>query len=154
MNRMIKILIVVMAIIAIVAVSIGLYVNQYNNLDVGIDVAQSTHSRPTPETIELHLVFVLSNSGSVELYVPPTTFDLHVDGVKAGPGSSEAVTVPAGGKAWSTAVVTVDQSIAPLAYLALVDPGKDKITLVGEAHVDVGPFTLDFPFEESFQMDV
>ena len=26
--------------------------------------------------------------------------------------------------------------------------------LEGEAHVDVGPFTLDFPFEESFYMDI
>ena len=56
--------------------------------------------------------------------------------------------------AWTTATVDVSAASAPLAYLALADPGSDKITLDGEAHVDVGPFTLDFPFNESFQMDV
>ncbi len=154
MGRGIKILVVVMAIVAIVAVSIGLYVSQYDNLEVDVDVAQSSYSRPGPDSVELHIVFVLTNTGSVELYVPPTTFDLDVDGVYAGPGSSKAVTVPAGGKAWSTAEVTVDSATAPLAYLALVDVGTDTITLDGEAHVDVGPFTLDFPFKESFKMNV
>jgi hypothetical protein len=90
----------------------------------------------------------------MELYVPPTTFDVRVDGVDAGPGKSEAVTVPAGGRAWTTAVVTVDRANAPGAYLALMDRGSDRITLDGEAHVEVGPFTLDFPFQESFTMDV
>jgi len=154
MGRGIKILVVVMAVVAIVAVSIGLYVSQYDNLDVDVDVGQSSYTRPTADAVELHLVFVLTNTGSVDLYVPPTTFDVDVDGVYAGPGSSEAVTVPAGGKAWSTAEVTVDSLSAPLAYLALVDAGTDTITLDGEAHVEVGPFTLDFPFKESFRMDV
>jgi LEA14-like dessication related protein len=154
MSRWIKVLVVVMAIIAISAISIGWYVSQYDNLELDIDVGQSSHSFPTSDTIELRLVIALTNTGSVELFVPPTTFDLSVDGVDAGPGKSEAVTVPAGGKAWATAVVTVDKDIAPLAYLALIDPGPDKITMVGEAHVEVGPFTLDFPFEETFTMDV
>jgi LEA14-like dessication related protein len=154
MSRWLKVLVVVMAIIAVSAVSIAWYVSQYDNLELDIDVGQSTHSYPTSDTIELRLVIALTNTGSVELYVPPTTFDLRVDGVDAGPGESEAVTVPAGGKAWSTAVVTIDRAIAPLAYLALIDPGQDKITMKGEAHVEVGPFTLDFPFEESFTMDV
>jgi len=154
MGRGIKVLVIVMAVVAIVAVAIGLYVSQYDNLEVDVDVGQSSYSRPGPDAVELHIVFVLTNTGSVELYVPPTTFDLDVDGVYAGPGSSEAVTVPAGGKAWSTAEVTVNSATAPLAYLALVDAGTDTITLDGEAHVDVGPFTLDFPFKESFRMDV
>ncbi len=144
----------VMAVIAVVAVALAIYVSQYDNLGVDVDAQQSSHSFPTADTVELRLVLVLSNSGDVELYVPPTTFDLRVDGVEAGPGSSKSVTVPANGRAWTTAVVTVDNDIAPLAYLALVDPGRDKITLDGEAHVEVGPFTLDFPFEESFYMDV
>lgn len=154
MGRGIKVLVIVMAVVAIVAVAIGLYVSQYDNLEVDVDVGQSSYSRPGPDAVELHIVFVLTNTGSVELYVPPTTFDLDVDGVYAGPGSSEAVTVPAGGKAWSKAEVTVNSATAPLAYLALVDAGTDTITLDGEAHVDVGPFTLDFPFKESFRMDV
>lgn len=154
MSRLVKVLVVVMVVIAIIAVSVALYVRQYDNLDVGVDTQESSHSSPTEDKVELRLVLVLSNSGTVELYVPPTTFDLRVDGVDAGPGSSEAVTVPAGGRAWTTAVVMVDRAIAPLAYLALVDPGRDKITLDGEAHVEVGPFTLDFPFQESFYMEI
>lgn len=154
MSRLVKVLVVVMVVIAIIAVSVALYVRQYDNLDVSVDTQESSHSSPTEDKVELRLVLVLSNSGTVELYVPPTTFDLRVDGVDAGPGSSEAVTVPAGGRAWTTAVVMVDRAIAPLAYLALVDPGRDKITLDGEAHVEVGPFTLDFPFQESFYMEI
>jgi LEA14-like dessication related protein len=154
MSRLLKVLVLIMAIVAISAVSIALYVRQYDNLDIDIDTFQSSHSFPTPDTIELNLVIVLTNTGSVELYVPPTTFVLNVDGVNAGPGKSEAVTVPAGGRAWAAAVVTVDHDIAPLAYLALIDSGRDKITMVGEAHVDVGPVTLDFPFEETFYMDI
>ncbi|MCJ2540191.1 MAG: hypothetical protein LN414_02850 [Candidatus Thermoplasmatota archaeon] len=154
MSRLLKVLVVVMVVIAIVAVSIGLYVRQYDNLKLDVDTAQSSHSFPTEDVIELRLMIVLTNTGTVDLFVPPTTFDLHVDGVDAGPGSSEAVTVPAGGKAWAKAVVTVDQDIVPLAFMALIDDGRDQITMIGEAHVDVGPFTLDFPFEESFYMDV
>jgi len=146
--------VVLLAIVAITAVSIAYYVSQYDNLSVDVDKLQSTHSFPSPDTVKLRLVLELTNTGSGDLYVPPTTFDMHVDGVEAGPGKSEAVTVPGGGKAWTTAEVTVDRDIAPLAYLALVDIGRDKITLVGEAHVDVGLFTLDIPFEESFYMDI
>jgi hypothetical protein len=154
MSRLVKVLVVLLVIVAIAAVSISYYVSLYDNLSVEVDTSQSTHSFPSPDTVELHLVLALTNTGSRDLYVPPTTFDLRVDGVDAGPGSSDAVTVPGGGKAWTTAVVTVDRALAPLAYLALVDSGRDKITLVGEAHVDVGPFTLDLPFEESFYMDI
>ncbi len=154
MSRLLKVLVVVLVIIAIAAVVLALYVRQYDNLDVGIDTKQSSHSFPSQDQVELRLVLVLSNTGTVDLYVPPTTFDLRVDGVDAGPGSSEEVTVPAGGRVWTTAVVMVDRDIAPLAYLALVDLGRDKITLDGEAHVEVGPITLDFPFKESFYMDI
>jgi LEA14-like dessication related protein len=154
MSRLLKVLVVVMLVIAVAAVAVAMYVRQYDNLEVGVDTQQSSHSFPSSDQVELHLVLVLSNTGSVDLYVPPTTFDLRIDGVDAGPGSSEDVTVPAGGRAWTTAVVTVDKTDAPLAYFALVDPGQDKITLDGEAHVDVGPFTLDFPFQQSFYMNV
>jgi hypothetical protein len=151
---LVQVLVVLLAILAITAVSIGYYVSQYDNLSLDVDTFQSSHSYPSPDTVELHLVIVMTNSGSGDLYVPPTTFDMRVDGVEAGPGKSDSVTVPGGGKAWTTAVVTVDRAIAPLAYLALIDVGRDKITLVGEAHVDVGPFTLDIPFEESFYMEI
>ena len=154
MSRLVQVVVVLLAILAISAVSIGYYVSQFDNLSVDVDTFQSSHSYPAPDKVKLHLVIVMSNSGSGDLHVPPTTFDMKVDGVDAGPGKSDAVTVPGGGKAWTTAEVTVDRAIAPLAYLALIDVGRDKITLVGEAHVDVGPFTLDIPFEESFYMDI
>lgn len=154
MSRLVIVVVAVLVVIAVAAVAVGYYVSQYDNLSVDVDTTQSSHDYPAPDQIRLDLVLVLSNSGSRELYVPPTTFDLRVDGVDAGPGSSDQVTVPAGGRAWTTATVTVDRDIAPLAYLALADPGRDKITLDGTAHVEVGPFTLDVPFEESFYMEV
>ena len=104
MSRLLKVLVVVMLVIAVAAVAVAMYVRQYDNLEVGVDTQQSSHSFPSSDQVELHLVLVLSNTGSVDLYVPPTTFDLRIDGVDAGPGSSEDVTVPAGGRAWTTAV--------------------------------------------------
>ena len=154
MSRWLKVLVVLMAVIAVAAVAVGYYVSRYDDLTVEVDPSQSSPSYPSASTVRLHLTLVLSNSGSRELFVPPTTFDLRVDGVDAGPGESEAVTVPPGGRAFTTAVVTVDRAVAPLAFLALVDQGRDRITLDGQAHVELGPFTLDIPFEESFYMDV
>ena len=153
-SRGVKVLVVVAVIVIILAVVIGLYIRQYQHLGVDVDSARSGHVRLSSDVYELTLVLRLTNDGSVDLYVPPTTFDLYVDGVLAGPGEAERVTVPAGGMAWTTAVVEVSSISAPQAFLALADPGVDKITLVGEAHVEVGPFTLDFPFEESFEMNV
>ncbi len=46
--------------IAIVAVSIGLYVSQYDNLKLDVDTVQSSHSFPTEDAIELRLVIVLT----------------------------------------------------------------------------------------------
>jgi len=148
------VLVVIVVVLIIAAVVVGLYIRQYQNLDVDVDSAKSNYSVKVGDVYELTLVLRLTNDGSVDLYVPPTTFDLYVDGVKAGPGEAAEVTVPAGGMAWTTAIVEVSEAHAPLAFIALVDPGEDKITLIGEAHVEVGPFTLDYPFEESFMMRV
>ena len=154
MGRLLIVLVVIVVVLIIAAVVVGLYIRQYQNLDVDVDSARSNYSVKVGNVYELTLVLRLTNDGSVDLYVPPTTFDLYVDGVKAGPGEAAKVTVPAGGMAWTTAVVEVSEAHAPLAFIALVDPGEDKITLIGEAHVEVGPFTLDYPFEESFMMKV
>lgn len=154
LGRGAKVLVAVVVVVAILAVAVGLYINQYQHLGVDVDSARSGHVLLAGDVYRLTLSLRLTNEGSVDLIVPPTTFELYVDGVHAGPGEAEGVTVPAGGMAWTTATVDVSAASAPLAYLALADPGSDKITLDGEAHVDVGPFTLDFPFNESFQMDV
>ncbi len=154
LRRPIKILAVVAVILVVVAVAIGLYIDQYRYLEVDVDSARSGYSIKETDVYQLTLVLRLTNSGSVDLLVPPTTFDMYIDGIKAGPGKAESVTVPANSMAWTTAVVDVNKTLAPLAYLALVDDGEDTITLVGEAHVDLGFMTLDHPFEESFKMDV
>ena len=149
-----KILAVVAVILVVSAVAIGLYVSQYRHLEVDVDSARSGYSVHETDVYQLTLVLRLTNSGNVDLLVPPTTFDLFIDGVKAGPGEADSVTVPANGMAWTTAIVDVDKTLAPQAYLALVDNGEDTITLVGEAHVDLGFMTFDYPFEESFKMKV
>ncbi len=154
MGRLFIVLVVIAVALIIAAAVVGLYIREYQNLEVDVDSARSNYSVKVGDVYELTLVLRLTNDGSVDLYVPPTTFDLYVDGVKAGPGEAEGVTVPAGGMAWTTAIVEVSEAHAPLAFIALVDPGEDKITLIGEAHVEVGPFTLDYPFEESFMMKV
>jgi LEA14-like dessication related protein len=153
-GRPLKVLVVIIVVLAVVAVAIGLYINQYRHLDVDIDSARSGYTVERTDVYRLTLVLRLTNSGGVDLLVPPTTFDVYIDGVEAGPGEAESVTVPANSMAWTTAIVEIDKVNAPLAYLALVDDGEDTITLDGEAHVDLGIYTLDYPFEESFKMDV
>jgi LEA14-like dessication related protein len=154
LGRPLKILVVTVVILVIVVIAVVLYIGQYRHLAVDVDSARSGYSIEGTDVYRLTLVLRLTNSGDVDLLVPPTTFDVYIDGVKAGPGEAESVTVPANSMAWTTAVVEVDRTMAPLAYLALVDNGEDTITLVGEAHVDLGFTTLDYPFEESFKMDV
>ena len=153
-GRLFIVLVVIVVALVIAVAIVGMYIRQYQHLHVDVDSAKSNYSIEVGDVYELTLVLRLTNDGSVDLYVPPTTFDLYVDGVKAGPGEAAEVTVPAGGMAWTTAIVEVSEAHAPLAFIALVDPGEDKITLIGEAHVEVGPFTLDYPFEESFMMNV
>lgn len=148
-----RILIGTLVVLVILVLAVAFYVLQYRNLDVGVDESRSTVMVKGPSEFELVIVLHLINDGSISLSVPPTTFDVWADGVFVGPGKSEAVRVPAGGEAWSTARVRVTTVSAPLAYAALSDSGKDTIRLKGDAHVDLGPFTLDVPFDETFTVD-
>ncbi len=149
-----KKLLVVVIVIVIVAAIVGLYVLQYKHLDVDVDQGQSGVDFLTSQGLELRIVLRFVNDGKLDLIVPPTTFDTWADGVYAGPGKSEGVTVPAGGMATAVARVDVNIFSAPAAFAVLIDEGPDTIRLKGEAHVNVLLFTLDFPFDESFKIDV
>ena len=152
MERLTKVLVVILVVLILIS-AVAAYVLQYRNLEVDVDRGQSGVDIVGFARLTLTIVLRFTNTGSVDLTVPPTTFDVWTDGIYAGPGKSESVGVPAGGSAWSTATVEVSSIAAPAAYLALVDEGKDTIRLKGEAHVDVWFFTLDYPFDESFQVD-
>jgi LEA14-like dessication related protein len=152
MGALAKLAVIVVIILVIVG-GIGLYLLQYKNLEVDLDKSRSGVSLSGQNALELVVVIEFTNTGSIDLVVPPTDFEVFADGIYAGPGESEGVTVPAGGKAWATATVDINAFSVPAAYLALVDAGKDTIRLKGEAHVQVGPFNLDFPFDESFSVD-
>jgi LEA14-like dessication related protein len=148
-----KKLVVIFVILLVVVFAIAIYVLQYKNLEVGLDDGQSGVEVMGPQDIELRIVLRFTNTGSIELAVPPTDFEVWVDGIYAGPGKSDRVEVPAGGTVWTTAIVSIGHSSVPLAFAALVDPGKDEIRLKGEAHVEVGPFTFDFPFDETYKVE-
>jgi LEA14-like dessication related protein len=152
MGALAKIAVVVVIILVILG-GIGIYLLQYRNLEVDLDKSRSGVAISGENALELVVVIEFTNTGSIDLKVPPTDFEVYADGIYAGPGKSEGVTVPAGRKAWATAKVDINAFTAPAAYIALVDAGKDTIRLKGEAHVDVGPFTLDFPFDESFSVE-
>ncbi len=145
---------VVIAIVLIILGALGLYLLQYKNLEVDVDESRSGISVSGTRALELVVAIVFTNTGKVDLIIPPTEFDVFADGVYAGPGESKGVTVPAGERVTTTARVDISALTAPAAYLALVDSGEDTIRLKGVAYVEVGPFTLDFPFDESFQVDV
>ena len=86
--------------------------------------------------------------------MPPTTFEVWADGVYAGPGESEGVTVPAGGIATSEATATIANFEAPVAFSALMDLEKDRIRVKGDAHMDILGISFDIPFDESFTVQV
>lgn len=153
MRPMHKVLVVI-AVILVVLMAIGIYVLQYKNLEVDVDSSESGVNRLGPQDMELRIVLRFKNTGDTDLAVPPTDFEVWVDGLYVGPGKSDGVDVPGGGTVWSTAIVEVSNRATPLAFAALVDPGSDQVRLKGEAHVEVGPFTLDFPFDETFKVDV
>lgn len=146
-------LIAVIIIIVVIAASVGIYLMQYDHLKVDVDEAQSGLTVSSASALELLVVLVFENTGSVELVVPPTSFDVWADGVYAGPGESEGVKVPAGAQVRTTARIDINVLTAPQAYYNLADDGEDRIRLKGEAHVDVLLFTLDFPFDETFTVD-
>lgn len=154
MRRLHKVLLVILVVGLVIASIVTWYIMQYDKLEVDADAARSGYEYTSADELELKLVLRLTNTGSVDLYVPPTSFDAYVDGVFIGPGTAEKVTVPSGGSAWTTAILHVNALTAPAAYAALVDLGVDTITLIGEAFVDVGPITFDYPFEETFKMQV
>ena len=151
--RLAYVLLIIVVVIVVIVASIGIYLMQYDNLKVDVDEAQSGLTVSSTSALELLVVLVFENTGTVELTVPPTTFDVWADGVYAGPGTSEGVKVPGGATVRSTARVDINLLTAPQAYYNLVDEGKDRIRLKGEAHVDVLLFTLDFPFDETFTVD-
>ena len=154
MRRLHKALLAILVVGLVTVSIIAWYIMQYDKLEVDADAARSGHEYTSADELELRLVLRLTNTGGVDLYVPPTSFDAYVDGVFIGPGTAEEVTVPSGGSAWTTAVLHVNALTAPAAYAALVDPGEDTISIIGEAYVDIGPITFDYPFEERFKMDV
>ncbi len=154
MGRLLKVLVVLLVIVIVVA-AVGLYLySQYENLDVDVDEGASGVSTYTATTIELRIALVFKNQGGRELYVPPTTYDAWADGLPIGEGRTEEVTVPANGIATTVSTLTVEQAKAPAAFLALIDAGKDRIRVKGDAHLDIWGITFDIPFDRTFTMQV
>jgi LEA14-like dessication related protein len=154
MGRLVKVLVVLLVIIIVIA-AFGLYLySQYENLDVDVDEGASGVSLYTTTTIELRIVLIFRNEGGRELTVPPTTYDAWADGVPAGEGQTEEVTVPANGIATTVTTLIVDKAQAPAAFLALIDAQKDKIRVKGDAHLDILGMTFDIPFDRTFSMQV
>lgn len=151
-SNLFRAVIAIIIIVVVIVLVVAYYVAQYKNLDVDVEERQSTVSRISTDEVDLRIVLKFKNKGSVDLDVPPTTFDTWVDGEYAGKGTSPAVTVPGGGMATVVAIVNIDRNDAPDAFLALVDAGDDTVRVKGKAHVDLWFLTFDYPFERTFKM--
>jgi LEA14-like dessication related protein len=153
MGRALTVLLVVVVVLVVLGAAGAYIYAQYKQLKVDVDGARSGVAYVTLSEIQLRIVLVFSNGGSIELLVPRTTFNAWADGTLLGPGDTPEVRVPAGGTATAQALLTISSVQAPAAYLALADAGKDTIRVKGDAHLQVLGFDVAIPFEQSFTVD-
>jgi hypothetical protein len=145
-----------LAVIVVLAVIIGAgaaYVyTQYTRLQVDVDQPGSGISYAGGLEYQIRVVLRFTNDGAVKLYLPPTDFSMWIDGVYAGPGDTVKAVVPARGSTTTTAIVTVSQSNAAQAFVALADAGKDTILVKGKAHLKFLGIGFDYPFDGTFSV--
>ena len=154
MRRLVKVLLtLIVTSVIVVPVGLHFYIS-YKNLRVDVDEQESGVISIEEATITLRIVLVFENDGGSELYVPPTSFEVWADGVYAGPGESDGVTVPGDGVATTEATITIEALRVPLAFTELMDGGEDQILVKGDAHIDILGISFDIPFEESFTVQV
>ncbi len=153
MGRALTVLVVVVVVLVVLGAAAAYVYAQYKQLKVDVDSQRSGVAYVTVTEIQLRIVLVLRNDGSIELLVPRTTFNVWADGVLVGPGDTPEVRVPAGGTTSTQALLTISSVQAPAAYLALADAGKDSIRVKGDAHLEVLGFNVAIPFEQTFTVD-
>ena len=146
-------LLAVLVVLALVVVVATAYVYaQYKRLEVGVDQSGSGVSYAGVGEYQIRVVLRFTNDGAVRLVLPPTDFQMWIDGVYAGPGDTVKAVVPAHGSTTTTAIVTVSQANALGAFLALTDIGKDTILVKGEAHLSFLGIGFDYPFDGTFSV--
>ena len=150
MGKKRKVLVVVVVLAVIIGVGAVYVYTQYNRLQVDVDQSGSGISYAGVGEFQVRVVLRFTNDGAVKLYLPPTDFQMWVDGVYAGPGDTVEAVVPAHGSATTTAIVTVSQANAAQAFWALADAGKDTILVKGKAHLEFIGIGFDYPFDGTF----
>jgi len=104
--------------------------------------------------INLNLIFGLTNNGFLPVYIPDITYDLSLNGVPMGHGSSVIdATVNPG----QTKQITVFQnfkksSLTPAASAIIADGGMLDLKVSGTAYFKLLSLSIPVPFESSKQI--
>jgi len=104
--------------------------------------------------INLNLIFGLTNNGFLPVYIPDITYDLSLNGVPMGQGSSVIdATVNPG----QTKQITVFQnfkksSLTPAASAIIADGGMLDLKVSGTAYFKLLSLSIPVPFESSKQI--
>ena len=106
--------------------------------------------------VNLNLIFGLSNGGFLPVYIPDVTYDLIVNGVSVGHGSSTIdMTINPGQTKQITAFQNFQKnSLTPAAGAIVADGGIMDIKVKGTAHFKLLGLELPIPFESSKRISI
>ena len=128
-------------------IKLGLDVLSGNWLSAALDVIAG---------IELELVFELTNNGLLPVYIPELEYDLSINGIFIGNGSSiiEATIDP--GKAKQINVIQNFQkdSLSPSIESIINNNGIIDVEIKGVAYFELLGFKIPFDFESSKQVSI
>ena len=108
------------------------------------------------EGINLNLVFELSNGGLLPVYVPDVTYDLMVNGVSMGQGTSKINTMIGPGQTQQvTAIQGIEKdSLAPAVGAIVDSKGIIDIRARGTAYFELLWLEIPVPFESSKRISI
>ena len=106
--------------------------------------------------INLNLIFVLTNNGFLPVYIPDIAYDLSLNGVPMGQGSSVIDTTVNPGQ---TKQITAFQnfkksSLIPAASAIIADGGMLDLKVSGTAYFKLLNLSIPVPFESSKQIPI
>ena len=128
-------------------IKLGLDVLSGNWLSAALDVIAG---------IELGLVFELTNNGILPVYIPELEYDLYINGIFIGNGSSiiDATINPGEVKQINVTQSIQKESLSPSVESIIDNNGFIDVDIKGVAYFELLGFKIPFEFESSKQVSI
>jgi LEA14-like dessication related protein len=128
-------------------IKLGLDVLSGNWLSAALDVIAG---------IELVLVFELTNNGLLPVYIPELEYDLSINGIFIGTGSSviDATINPGEEKQINVTQNFQKESLSPSIESIINNNGIIDVEIKGVAYFELAGFKIPFEFESSQQVSI